>query len=260
MKGINNPMYGKHHTEEAKQKMREARLGKKMPEWHKEIMRKISLESNPMKKPEIVKKVSEALKGRKFTIEHKNKLHIAFKSRSAWNKGKKRYWNSGVKKGHKFGPMPKEHKEKLRIANLGKNKGKIAWNKGKNYPEYSGDKNPAWLGGKSFEPYTKEFNKIFREEILKRDGFMCVKCMMRNEDHLKLFNRCLSIHHINYDKQLSILENCITLCTRCHMETNTNRDSWIKFFQSLLSERYGYKYSEDNLPIIQLKEENKLWD
>lgn len=38
-KGTKNPMYGKHHTEEAKQKMREKKLGKKLSEETKAKMR-----------------------------------------------------------------------------------------------------------------------------------------------------------------------------------------------------------------------------
>jgi len=251
-KGINNPMFGKHHTEEARNKIREARLGKKMPEWHKEIMRKKAIENNPMKNKEVAVKVSTALKGKIFSEEHRKNISLSKIGIPSWNKGKHRYWISGTRKGHKFGPMNEEHREKIREAFIGKNKGMIAWNKGKTFPEYSGENNPAWLGGKSFEPYTKDFNKSFKEAIKQRDGFMCLKCGLREEDNKKLFNHSLNVHHINYDKNLSIKENCCSLYTRCHIETNTNRESWKKFYQSLLSERYGYKYSEDGLPIINI--------
>ena len=35
---------------------------------------------------------------------------------------------------------------------------------------------------------------------------------------------------------------------------DTNEKYWTKFFQSLLSEKYGYKYSEDNKIILNLNE------
>ena len=77
---------------------------------------------------------------------------------------------------------------------------------------------------------------------------MCTKCGMKEEDAIELFDCNLHTHHINYDKKLTIKENCCTLCLRCNIEVNANRLHWTKFFQSMLSERYGYKYdSEGNI-------------
>lgn len=104
------------------------------------------------------------------------------------------------------------------------------------------EKNPAWLGGLSFEPYTLEFNKYFKNKIRNRDNQICMLCSI----HREKLSRALHIHHINYDKTLSIPQNCISLCNSCHVKTNLNRTHWTKFFQSLLSERYGYKYTLNN--------------
>ena len=41
---------------------------------------------------------------------------------------------------------------------------------------------------------------------------------------------------------------------------NKNRIHWIKFFQSLLSERYEYKYNEERNIIFELKSLDKLGD
>jgi 5-methylcytosine-specific restriction endonuclease McrA len=112
-------------------------------------------------------------------------------------------------------------------------------------------KHPAWLGGISFEPYDPNFNKRFKNLIRKRDNQICMLCGI----HREKLERALAVHHINYDKKLSIPENCISLCINCHMKTNGNRKHWIKFFQSLLSEKYNYQY-EDNLPIINLEVKN----
>lgn len=126
--------------------------------------------------------------------------------------------------------------------------GKIkVWSKG-----VTGPKHPSWKGGKSFEPYTPEFNKQFKEAIKIRDGFLCLKCGMREEDSKILFGRKLHIHHIDYIKENTFAENCCATCNRCNVEVNSNRASWTKFFQSMLSERYGYKYSEDGKVIIEL--------
>ena len=56
--GEKNPFYGKHHTEEHKNKIRDLKIGVKFSEEHK-----INL--------------SKALKGRKFTKEHKIKMSEA---------------------------------------------------------------------------------------------------------------------------------------------------------------------------------------
>ena len=68
---------------------------------------------------ETKRKISETLKGRKFTEEHRKKISIANKGQVPASKGK---------------AMSQAQKEKIRISNLGKNAGKIAWNKGKRHP------------------------------------------------------------------------------------------------------------------------------
>jgi len=105
----------------------------------------------------------------------------------------------------------------------------------------------------SFEPYGREFNKHIRKKIKERDG-CCMLCNIGFED-LKLLKRKVHIHHINYDKQCTFIENLISLCNSCHTKTNHNRPPWTKFFQSLLAERYEYKYSETGEIILEI---NKL--
>lgn len=109
-----------------------------------------------------------------------------------------------------------------------------------------------WNKFTSFEPYTQEFNKAFKLAIKQRDGFLCLKCGMREEDAKILFKRGLAIHHIDYIKENTFKENCCALCVRCNFEVNSNRKSWTKFFQSLLAERYGYEYTEDGKIILEL--------
>ena len=112
-----------------------------------------------------------------------------------------------------------------------------------------GNKNPNWNNGSSFEPYDKTFNNKFKRAIRKRDNQVCMMCGIHRE---KLKNSFLNVHHINYDKLLSVPQNCITLCVSCHTKTNSNRKHWTKFFQDLLSERYGYKYNNQEI-ILEVK-------
>lgn len=78
--GENHPMYGKHHTEETKQKIRENR-------------KPLSGENHPMygrhHSEESKRKISENSKGRKCTEEAKKKMSESRKGRVSPNKGKK---------------------------------------------------------------------------------------------------------------------------------------------------------------------------
>jgi len=125
--------------------------------------------------------------------------------------------------------------------------GHLAWNKNK--PHLVKERNPNWQGGKSYEPYPVTFNKQFKEAIKQRDNFSCLKCNMFEEDVKKIYKQGLHTHHINYNKSLTIPENCCSLCCRCNLEVNINKKHWIKFFQSLLSERYGYKYNNQEIIV-----------
>jgi len=107
------------------------------------------------------------------------------------------------------------------------------------------EEHPNWKNGKSFEPYNKSFNNKFKRAIRKRDNQICMLC----STHKEKLKKALDIHHINYDKLLSLPQNCVSLCHSCHMKTNFNRNHWVKFFQSILSEKYNYNYS-DNQEIV----------
>ena len=74
--------------------------------------------------------------------------------------------------------------------------------------------------------------------------------------HREKLSKVLTVHHMNYDKKMSIPQNCCALCRRCNIEVNKNRPHWTKFFQSLLSEKYDYQYSETGEIILEIKNEN----
>jgi len=110
-----------------------------------------------------------------------------------------------------------------------------------------GKENSQWQGGISFTPYDDSFNNKFKNAIRKRDNQICMLCNI----HREKIRQALSIHHINYDKLLSIPQNCLSLCHSCHSKTNSNRKHWQTFFQNLLSEKYNYKY-EDKEVIVEI--------
>lgn len=85
-----------------------------------------------------------------------------------------------------------------------------------------------WLGGKSFEPYPSTFNKQFKRVIRKRDNYTCAICRMTGKD----------VHHINYVKDDTTPENCVTLCKSCHCVTGGNREYWQVTLSDLMLARY----------------------
>jgi predicted DNA-binding protein YlxM (UPF0122 family) len=208
---------------------------------------------------------------KKNNIKFRNRsesLKLSFNNRDIWNKGLnikenkeiyKRMYNE--KRGKKISEYSKGKKWEERYGkDISKNmkekisknrKGKKFYNSGQFKKEdirLIGERNPNWNGGLSFEQYDKYFNNSFKNSIRKRDNQICILCGI----HREKLNRALDIHHINYNKMLSIQENCIALCTSCHMKTNGNRKNWTKFFQDLLHEKYGYEYSKDLEPIVNI--------
>jgi len=94
-----------------------------------------------------------------------------------------------------------------------------------------------WIDGRSYEPYTEEFNKELKELILKRDNYECQNCGMTQEEHLIVIGRILTIHHIDYDKKNCKEENLITTCLWCNTRANFNRTYWQKFYINKLIKR-----------------------
>lgn len=212
------------------------------------------------------------LLGKHFSEEWKRNLSLSHLGQKSWLKGLTKETDERVmliSKRMKERVVSKETKLKLKIANTGKVYSEDFCNKIKKlkidywknnpqmkikYKEMKGNKCSNWQGGKSFEPYTFDFNKQFKESIKERDHYSCQLCNIGLED-LHLLKRYLIIHHINYDKKLSIKENCISLCNKCHAITNHNRTHWTNFFQSLLKERYNYQFNEEQLVIVDLNKE-----
>jgi hypothetical protein len=121
--------------------------------------------------------------------------------------------------------------------------GKDHWGYGKSRPRdvklkisksLSGELNINWQGGKSFEPYTSEFNSYLKESIRIRDNHTCQLCGKTQEEQLKEINFILSVHHIDYNKKNCSEYNLITLCCSCHIDTNFNRKYYEKYFYLIM--------------------------
>ena len=149
------------------------------------------------------------------------------------NKGKK--WTKKqrknfikARKGKKRKPFSEEWIQNLVKAHRGFKRTIIS--KKKQAKAMSGDKNPNWNNGSSFEPYSPEFNKEKKQQVLKRDNYTC-QC-----PDCKHKTNTLHIHHIDYDKQNNSLDNLITLCNSCHTKTNSKnkRQYYTEFYKIIM--------------------------
>ncbi len=175
-------------TEETKSKIREANIGYKNKFYGKrhseEAKKKMSLAK--LGKP-------SSNKGKKASDSTRKKISEALKGRTAWNKG-----------------IPCSLETRLKVS--------------KNHADLSGNKSPSWLGGKSFEPYSPDFNNKLKKNIRERDNYTCQVCMEKEN------GRKLCTHHIDYNKLNNVKNNLISLCLKCHVTTNANRKCWEKYF------------------------------
>jgi len=254
-KKISEGNKGKIVSEKTREKIRNKLIGRKCT---LETRKKISISKKGINVPEErIKRISNTMK-----FQYANGLRISAMLGVKLSKEQRKAISNRLKESYKNGnrvPIrmvgknnpfygkthTKETMEKIRNANIGKKASEETLIKKR---KYCGEKASNWQGGKSFEPYDISFNNIFKRRIRKRDNQICMLC----EIHREKINRALDVHHINYDKLLSIPQNCISLCNSCHMKTNFNREHWTKFFQSILSKKYNYQYSEIGEPILNI--------
>jgi len=213
--GEKNPMYGKHHTEETKEKIRQARLGTKMPPKSKEYRETMSkLHKGKVVSEETRRKISEAKMGK--PSPRKGSTHTEESKQK-------------IREARALQVITEETRKKISEAG----KGRIPWNKGKRYKrkksQFFGDQNPNWRGGISFELYSKEFSKELKEAIRKRDNYTCQECGVR-QDEMCSYLKKLDVHHIDYDKRNNDPINLISLCRGCHAKTSFTREDWVRYF------------------------------
>jgi len=211
--GYKHPMTGKHHTKEAKLKISQ----------NKERGRKIS----------------KALKGRKFTEEHREKIRIAktgtHHSEETLIKLSKSH--KGLFLGDKNPARRPEVREKIRqtIIRLFKENPDYSRNISETLKKiYSNPENtPNWQGGKSFEPYTPEFNRQLKIFIRTRDNFTCQfpDCGVPEN------GRAHCVHHVDHNKKNCDQKNLITLCASHNqvVEKRKYRNYWIDYFKAMVN-------------------------
>lgn len=70
-----------------------------------------------------------------------------------------------------------------------------------------GENNPQWRDGSSLLPYDYNFNGKLKMLVKERDGFQCQECRSPFD---------LVVHHKDWNKMNSSIDNLITLCRQCH--------------------------------------------
>jgi 5-methylcytosine-specific restriction endonuclease McrA len=89
-----------------------------------------------------------------------------------------------------------------------------------------GAMHPNWKGGISNGPYAFSFNGDLKRQIKAKFNHKCAICDGSSKK--------LAVHHIDYDKKNSSINNLVPLCFSCHSKTNYRRDQWQVFFKNLL--------------------------
>lgn len=167
-----------------------------------------------------------------------NKYHCSSVTILNWIRrfGLEKFIKLGFKKGRKnpkisgnLSPTKRpEVQQKMRANHYDCNGDKNP-NFGQGY-KIEGDKNPNWLGGISNNGYSWKFNESLKESIRRRDNYECQNCGMTEKEHLTQYNEVLHIHHIDYDKENNNKTNLLSLCLRCNIKANYNRDYWTEYF------------------------------
>lgn len=98
------------------------------------------------------------------------------------------------------------------------------------------ENNPNWQGGIYNDPYPINFNTELKREIRDRDNHTCQLCYLSEEEQLLVLNKVLAVHHINYNKENCNKKNLITLCDKCNLKVNIDRDYWFAYFTYKIKE------------------------
>ena len=92
-----------------------------------------------------------------------------------------------------------------------------------------------WKGGHGRDPYCYKFNERLKAKIRTRDDDTCQLCGKPQKEELEERNHRLTVHHVHYKKS-DCDPDLITLCHRCNLKVNFNRDLWEMHFTYLLAE------------------------
>lgn len=172
----------------------------------------------------------KSLKGRKLSDTRRKQISIVNRSseesvRNKISEGVKKYL-SKLSKEEIIARYTIEVRKKISKALKNKKRQSLTKeHKIKIGEKVKGNKNGRWLNGKSYEKYTLDWTNSLRISIRERDKYICQIC------HEKQGDIAFDVHHIDYDKKNNDIMNLISLCKRCHMKTNTNREYWENYLK-----------------------------
>lgn len=161
-----------------------------------------------------------------------------------WNKNKHIKLNDALDKWHKNGGIVwnknkvlgknPSHSKIMKIIAKEKRYGK--WMIGKKLTEEHKKNISLSNGGNGItviiNPYPVEFNPELKLKIRKRDNFTCCLCGKTEREELEELNRVLCVNHIDFDKNNCKESNLNTLCVRCNVKINREKEKWSLFFQN----------------------------
>ncbi len=167
---------------------------------------------------EHIQKMREGLKKEGCEDLRRKRISKALKGKPSNTKGKK--WK-----------MSEQGKANIREAQIKLRKGKPAWNRGKSNHWCKGEKSNTWAGGVSQNPYPREFNEPLKKMIRARDGYCCQLCGKTQAEEKAELSQQLCVNHIDFNKNNCHPDNLNTLCLRCNVFVNRDRDKWTAYFK-----------------------------
>lgn len=233
-------MYGKHHSEEWRQKISNANRGERNPNYGKRGIETSNYGKHFSKehRQKISEAVSKALYGKKHPHQGHPILNDARQKISKAQRGRivSEETRKKISQKNKGRTFSEEHRKKISEAHCGKRL--VAEHKKKISDANRGEKGNNWRGGISFEPYCPKFNKEFKERVRAFFGYECVEC------HTPQNGRKLDVHHINYNKMMccnDVKPLFVALCRSHNSLANKNREYWEQHFTQIINEQYGGK-------------------
>lgn len=188
----------------------------------------------------VIQRLRRANTGRPLSAEHKQKLSLAHRGKTPWNKGipqtaETREKLSNALRGRK---IPLEVCVKLSVMRMGhatseETRRKIG-------DAQRGDKANNWKGGITNLPYCVKFSQEFRERVRAFFGHTCVECGKSQTDN----GASLDVHHVNFDKMTccnDVEPLFVALCMSCHGKTQHNREYYEQHFEEVIMTKFEGK-------------------
>ena len=219
---VNHPMKGKHHTEESKQKNREAHKKENLSEETLQKMRDSHIGNKHTQ--ETIEKIRIASINRHHTEESKQKIREAHLNMFPTEESKQKNREVHLGRHHS-----EKSKQKIRGASL-KWRENQRWNFQVNNL-INGDPIVDWINRPSHHyGISEEDYNIWRHLIYERDKYTCQIC---GKNHCKIH-----AHHIRkkslYPELILKIDNGITMCKTCHELTYGKEELFAEELQMMV--------------------------